>query len=444
MRRTARALSLLLTAAAALAAVPAAGAADGKGDRTVSFSRSPATVQPAVAGTPSERIWVIVSGSSSIFGDEDDEDLAGPPELPTDLPTGEGAQLRLLQAAGVADGAGSLEDALAALELPFMFAGREQWVANLGGGDGAAADPRLWNVTMESILRDGNAQRLILGRAAWALEERTTMAADLAYWESLVPEWAPRVRDELAAEGIPFSIELLSSPDINLDDPAEPLFSRGAHPTSLFSLGVLQAGENAYLRGLSAEEVTSELWPLVWRYHHRPAGAPVPEGFEAGLTLGGAVRIACSEVVTNGCINGVKYRFSPVRSTDSYTRWVAYGTPGLDAAGSHNGYVVDAGIGMGYNPLTGAFFDTAGSAAVRDSQRRRWLSLMQSGALQPGHFITPWTEVVQAFLVNRISSAGYLGDPSIYFTGVYAPFAPDKLSADTRARLAAVAEAGES
>ncbi len=438
MRRTARALSLLLAAAAALAAVPAAGAADGKGDKTVTFSRTPAAVQPAAAGTPSERIWVIVSGSSSVFGDEDGDEAGGPPELPTDLPTGEGAQLRLLQAAGLAGGAGSLEEALAALELPFMFAGREQWVTNLAGGDGAAADPRLWNVTMESILHDDNARRLLVGRAAQALEDRTTMAADVAYWESLVPEWAPRVRDELAAEGIPFSVELVSSPGINLDDPSEPLFSRGAHPTSLFSLGVLQAGENAYLRGLSAEELMTELWPLVWRYHHRPAGAPVPEGFEAGLTLGGAVRIACSEVVANGCINGIKYRFSPVRDTSSYVRWIAYGTPGLDATGSHNGYIVDEGLGMGYNPLTGAFFDTAGGGAVRDSQRRRWLSLMQSGALQPSHFITPWTEVVQAFLVNRIASAGFLGDPSIYFTGVYAPFAPDKLSADTRARLAAV------
>lgn len=432
MRRPARALSILLAAAAALLAIPAATAAT-----TVTFSR-PAAPQPMVGDTPAERVWVIVSGSSTIFSDEDGEEAGGPPALPTDLPESAGAQLRLLQAAGIADGTSSLDDALAALELPFMFAGREQWAANLAGGDGAAGDSRLWNVTMESVLQDENARRLLLGRAAQALEDRKTMASDLAYWESLVPEWAPRVRDELASEGIPFSVELIASPEVNLHDASEPLFGNGVHPTSLFSLGVLQAGENAYLRGLSAEELMTELWPLVWRYHHRPAGAPAPEGFEAGLTLGGAVRIACSEVVANGCINGIKYRFSPVRDTSSYIRWIAYGTPGLGGAGQHNGYIVDDGIGMGYNPLTGDYFDTSGGAAVRDSQRRRWLSLLQSGALQPGHFITPWREVVQGLLTNRISSAGFLGDPSIYFTGVYAPFAPDKLSADTRARLAAV------
>jgi hypothetical protein len=167
-------------------------------------------------------------------------------------------------------------------------------------------------VTMESILREPNALNLLLGRAQGAVEEGRSLAGDLEYGQTLVPAWAPGVRDQLAANGIPFSVELLASPEMNLNDPSAPLFT--GQPSSLFNLGVLQAGERSFLNSLSAEELMTQIWPLYHQYYHRPAGAPVPPGLEAGLTFGSPVARS----------DGT-YARSPIMATDVYRRWSASG-----------------------------------------------------------------------------------------------------------------------
>jgi hypothetical protein len=428
MRRTATAFILGLAACAALALTAGAAMAAPKSGAVVTFTRAKASTAPATA-----RTWYIVTGRTTFGEDEEAEDVQIP-ELPSNLPADSFGRLRLLQSAGLALDASTLEEAMRDLELPFMFAGREQWVTNLTTPDGAAADPRLWNVSMENIFTDENSLRVLLGRAAWSAENRGAMADDVAYWETLVPDWAPKVRDQLAAQGYPFSVELLASPEVEIRDLSKPLFAKGAAPDSLFGMGVLQSGENAFLRSMGADEVMSEIWPLYYRYHHRPAGAPVPDDLKAGLTFGTVIAEACTnadpKVPENGCINGIRYKHTPVMSSNSYMRWLAYGFPGADGDGQHNGYVVDSGTGYGYNPTTGAFFQVYETSGYQSM----WLELLQTGQLQPGYFITPWRDVVMDGLGSRIASAGYLQDPSIWFSGQYAPYAPDKLSADVRAR----------
>jgi hypothetical protein len=431
MRRPAKAaLTIVLATCAALAlqvGVASAAPTSGKGGRVVVFTRG-----AAFTPSTSTRVWSVFRGTLGDVTDEGDGSDQQIPVLPTSLPSDSYGRLALLHAAGVATDADTLAGALDELELPFMFAGREQWVLNLTTPDGAASDPRLWNVSMESPVHDQNSMRILLGRAAWAVSERRSMADDVSYWQSLVPTWAPKVRDELAAQGIPFSVELLASPDVEVMDGGEPLFPRNAHPVSLFQLGSYEAGENAFLRSLSSQELMSSIYPMYYRIHHRPAGAPIPDELMPGLTFGNVIRESCSEDTANGCIDGVRYRHSPVMDTDAYQRWVAYGTPGYP---ERNGYILDWQTGWGYNPLTGAFFKAEDPG---NANRGQWLSWFQTGAIKPGYFSSPWSEVVMNGLNSPISAAGFLQDPSIWFQGPRAKFAPDKLDSDTKARYLAL------
>jgi hypothetical protein len=340
----------------AVVAAPAGAMPSSGGDGTVlTFSR--ATASPAIA-----RVWHVLGGRELLDedddipadwnpGDEPDngEEQGSDPffddyELPSSIPASDFERVRILQGAGLT-GAGTLRDALQDLELPFIFAGREQWVRNVTGV-GVEDEPSLWDVSMQSVVHDEHAQQLLLGRTLAAAEYRSPQAAfdDLSSWQNLVPEWAPRVRDQLAARGIPFAVELLASPEINLNDPSKPLFDKGETPGSLFQLGVLQDGENVYLRSVSAEELMLEVWPDYWRYFHRPAGSPVPPDLRAGMTFGSPVLQA----------DGTYLR-SPVMSSDSYMRWLAYGYPG---------YTVeeDAASLMGFDPTgSGSIFYFTGA-----------------------------------------------------------------------------------
>ena len=328
-------LALAAVGCAALAAVvsPASGASQSD---TSATSSSP-------------RVFYIVYGSSwTLFGEPDDGssgDPNGPAFNPDDtsgadssddyddpsqealasIPDTDWGRYNLLLTAGLASGTSDYAQAMGDLELPYMFAGREQWARNLAGV-GVAGEERLWNVTMESIMRDDNARMLLLGRAAETAVRGLSGADQLAYWRSLVPSWAPRVRGELAKKGIPFSVELLADPDLNLSDPSKPLFPKGLAPLSLFSLGVLQGGENTFLRSLSAEELMLEVWPAYYRFYHRAAGAPVPADLRAGFTFGSPV------LQSDGT-----YLRSPMMQADIYRRWARYGYPGIvsgDAAKS--------------------------------------------------------------------------------------------------------------
>jgi hypothetical protein len=321
-RTSAIALSLVAWAVFAGPA-GAAPSSDGEDGSVITFLR-------AAAQSDTERVWYVERALDDLDDEEptDSETEEGPfPEdeddyldgyvMPSSLPESEYELMGILQGAGLVSG-GTFAAALEELELPFLFAGREQWVLNVSGV-GVEDDPRLWDVSMQSIVHEPHAQRLLFGRTLASNEARGPQAAfdDLGYWQSLVPEWAPEVRDTLAAQGIPFSVELLASPEMNLADPSQPLFPKGEHPQSLLGLGVLQVGENEYLRSLSAQELMTEVWPAYWRYNHRAAGSAVDDDLRAGLTFGSPV------LLPNGT-----YLRSPLMSTDSYTRWRAYGYPG--------------------------------------------------------------------------------------------------------------------
>jgi hypothetical protein len=317
-RTSAIALSLVAWAVFAGPA-GAAPSSDGQDGSVITFLR-------AAAQSDTERVWYVERALADLDDEapadseaeegpfpEDEDDYLDGYVMPSSLPESEYELMGILQGAGLVSG-GTYASALEELELPFLFAGREQWVLNVSGV-GVEDDPRLWDVSMQSIVHEPHAQRLLVGRTLASNEDRGPQAAfdDLGYWQSLVPAWAPEVRDTLAAQGIPFSVELLASPEMNLTDPSQPLFAKGEHPQSLLGLGVLQVGENEYLRSLSAQELMTEVWP----YNHRAAGSAVDDDLRAGLTFGSPV------LLPNGT-----YLRSPLMSTDSYTRWRLYGYPG--------------------------------------------------------------------------------------------------------------------
>jgi hypothetical protein len=316
-------MSLNARVASCLIAAASAALALGVGAASAATTDSSDSTQSA------DRVWYVVeingrmlagiAGTDGLVDEEYSDDDFVMPELPLDsVPDDDYARLRLLQSAGLADGASTYGQAMDDLELPFMFAGLEQWVRNLDG-TGVESEPALWNVSMGNITTDEHAARMLLGRAVEAVEEEgRSLQADLSYWRSLVPDWAPRVRDQLAARGIPFSVELLAWPGFNLDDPARPLFGLNSAPTSLISLGVDQRGERDFLRSLSAEELMLQVWPLFYRFHHRSPGAPVPPEYRAGLTFGSPVQLADGS-----------YLLSPVQESAVYKRWVRWGYPGL-------------------------------------------------------------------------------------------------------------------
>jgi hypothetical protein len=326
MRRT---VTLILALATAVSAVLAAGVAPAAGASdtiTMAFNRAGTSTIP-VSGD-ADRVFYVITASSlrTLFGEDEEysdegegEDSAESAlqEAIASLPADEDGLFRVLLGAGLAGGAATYGDAMSELEIPFAFAGREQWIRNLQG-IGVESEPALWDVSMENIVRDTNSRMLLLGRAAERTERGLSSAGDLSYWQSLVPSWAPRVRDELAKKGIPFSVELLASPEINLTDPSKPLFPKGDIPLSLFGLGVLQKGENVFLRSVSAEELMLEIWPAYYRYYHRPANAPVPDDLLAGLSFGSPV-----------LLDDGRYLRSPMQQSDVYQRWLAYGYPGV-------------------------------------------------------------------------------------------------------------------
>jgi hypothetical protein len=332
------------------------------------------------------------------------------------LPKDEAGQLDLLHRAGLATDATTLKDALQEIELPFMFAGREQFVENQQRG-AAGIDPKLRNVTMESPVHEQNALNLLLGRAQDAVAKGKSLAADFAYWQTLVPDWAPKVRDQLEAQGIPFSVELLASPGINLTDPSKPLFDRGAHPASLSQLGVDQGGEQAFLRSLSAEELMTQIWPLYYQYYHRPAGAPVPKGFEAGLTFGSGV-LGPDGTLTH----------SPIMDTDVYKRWAAYAQPGTDGGG----WIDDPLTGIKWNPLTGEY-----QVYNSHAPKQAMFQAVASGQITAGQFASLTTsDLALNLLGSRVGAAAALHDPSYYFAGPLAPYG--NLTDDERARFEAL------
>lgn len=214
---------------------------------------------------------------------------------------------------------GSVQDILKQLDLAGSFAGAEQFRQNVTGQQGnVAANDYLQNVDTLSASSNMNTLRRYVNEMVDDLENGRDPQAKWAKRQALVPAWAPPVYDELKAKNIPWSTELFTSPSINYSDPSKPLFAQGQHPASLIGLTGLQQGEESVYRGASAAELMSQMYPAYYAYAHRPAGAPVPAGLEAGMTLGSPV------LGPNG-----QYTRSPLASTSLYQRNQALGEPGV-------------------------------------------------------------------------------------------------------------------
>ena len=201
------------------------------------------------------------------------------------------------------------------LELGFVFAGIEQWRRNLAGDPiNERTEAWLTHVSFQNPSYD-SPTRVLLENSMTLFRKRRKAAMIEAKRGALVPDWAHAVQIMLDAKGIPFTGDLISSPEIDLSGFA-PLFPKGARPVSLFSLTGFQAGESGFYRSLSVVELMVEIYPLYWRYYHRPAGAPVPPEMLAGFAFGSPV------LMPDGT-----YLRSPVMSTAAYERWSASGQP---------------------------------------------------------------------------------------------------------------------
>ena len=272
---------------------------------------------------------------------------------------------QFLAATGVAD--------FSTLILREIFAGREQWVRNLEGRGGNSLPLSLRNV---SFALDRNTARLMVGEAANFVD--CNKAAQLkTIWREraqFVPGWAAGLFSgswQTLIDGkISFGIELLAAPGINMSG-EPPLFAVGQAPISLFSFGVLQDGERCFLRSVGAKDLMSVLWPIYAAIYHRPAGSPIPAGYEAGLTFGSPV-----------WQGGNSYLRSPVMSTELYRSWAAAGYPCEDEDLQFEGYTpisddstggqsTDSGTGGASDQSAGGGAGGEGSVAERRAAAAR-------------------------------------------------------------------------
>ena len=178
--------------------------------------------------------------------------------------------------------------------VPFALAGLQQYRLNMAGEGGDKLPPAFTDVTYAplnwDLKRSRQARQLFQNRAA---DRRKTSRDDLKLWNGLmestgVAKWIDDVLEELDDQGVPFGIELLTSPEVNLSNKG-PLYD-GDVPQSLMPV----AGNNReMLRHVPVAKLMTTVWPLQYRFNHRPAGEPAPPGFEDGLEA--AVRRALAQ-----------------------------------------------------------------------------------------------------------------------------------------------------
>lgn len=180
-------------------------------------------------------------------------------------------------------------------DVPWAFAGLQQYRLNMAGDGGDKLPPALTDVTYAPLnwdqRRSHQSRRLFVNRAE---ARKKKSKPDLAAWndfldKSKVSTWIDDVLDELDDQGVPFGVELLTSPEINLSGKG-PLYDGDDIPQSLLPV----AGNNReMLRHVSAPVLMTKVWPLQYRFNHRPAHSPAPPGFEDGLEA--AVRKALAQ-----------------------------------------------------------------------------------------------------------------------------------------------------
>lgn len=289
------------------------------------------TVGPATEGLD----LPATGGGDVAGGDVVDEDRPAPVE--TDIPEwmkggylGQGgtkySQKEILNKINLVFGTnyGTFEDAVAAMEIPLMMAGLAQWQTNRSGQDqmgnqgNTAKDPRLQNVTMQSILESPEAWSKFVGRLYSGKKFGGAGAGvdDLAYWNTLTPDWLYDVRDQYninkAAGNDPsgmwkFNIDLLT--DANL---SQETLGSAAGGTALHGLTGFGAGPMGLYGGMTPAELMMFVAPHANAVYHRDAGAPPPPGYEQGLSFGSLLY----DKDTGG------YLKSPIRSLPMYREYM--------------------------------------------------------------------------------------------------------------------------
>jgi hypothetical protein len=285
-----------------------------------------------LGGKPNEQAYgpganVVTAGSDLVHGFTSADQLS------------EAAQLhRINQVSPVQYG--SLQEAKDAMALASGMAGVQQWNYNLGqeGPEGQSMRGEnlpdyLLNASMQDIRYEPHAWNLLLQNM---LNEWKDPAAMMEQRQALVPDWAADVDKQLQQQGnipgregqtgMPFGFELMADPNINYTDPSKTLWE-GAYPPSLQALHQNQAGEGAFLQGLSMQEVMQNLYPLVYAQHHRPAGSEAP--FEAGLSMGSPAIDRTTGQMTRSPIFGYSHRFQA--DPDAIKMWGAE-EPGVGGA----------------------------------------------------------------------------------------------------------------
>ena len=128
------------------------------------------------------------------------------------------------------------------------------------------------------------------------------------------------------------------------------------------------------------------------------------------------------------------YQQSPLRSTDSYQRWGAYGMPGTGEPGSG---LIRGVQGESLNPLYGG--GDLGNLATQPGLA----GAIVSGALRPEHlypFVPDWNAHRELLIstLGVIGAAVFLNDPSVYFDGIREQYAPANMELSTLDRFAAL------
>jgi hypothetical protein len=319
----------------------------------------------------------------------------------------EAGQLMLLNAATGKNYA-SMAEAMADIGPEQAFAGLKQFQLNQAGDWGTVqGDPSLQNVTMQDPTMDPNAQRLILGNLMQAFNQGGPAAAQklLADWETMAPDWAQTVADELRAGGTRFSTEFFGSPGVNVTDPNSPLFAGDVSPASMIGVTGLQRGEENIMRGMGAEDVARFLFPMIYG---SAESAPIPTGqMMLGTEGGGALR-----------------------QTPTYKAMTAYNLQGGVPEGGYQGI---RHAGATYDPFTGggewAGVSPEAGMIARGELKPEYLA--GSPSAFPDDLLLSW--------MNPVGAAAY-GRPDLYWSGEqFAPYAPGTIDPAMYARFMAIA-----
>lgn len=385
---------------------PAAGVKPGSGSGSGGSGPRPPAAPPKAAGAPGSG-----GGSNPDDGDTDGLYNVWAAAERSGDEAGQVAAVNRLLGTNYA----TIAEAARALDLGYGFAGVEQWRRNLGGAPVTeAGDPALLNVSMGSAATDKSSFRRLFN---YLFDVGPQKAREIvAARQALVPEWGQRAYDAVTGSGANWSTDFLGDPGINYRDPSKPLFEAGYHPASLWGVSGGQAGEEGWLRSLSAEQLLSEVFPTFWKSRNDPAFREANQG---NVAFGSGPN-------------------SLYRQTPSYQTYAALGHPGDPTM---QGWVsgLTGGGNWRYRPLTGEGGITPGGPVGHIAEA------LLNGGIRPEYFADPqsYWEMVRTTL-GAGGAAAFTGDPSYWFRGAYEGANPAGLDSAYLQRLLALITGGQS